>query len=294
MICDKVQTVLDTQSQPRFKAFRIAVCLAFVVGCGTGKFPAETGSAVATSCMVDEPPIPRELTIAAASDLKFALGDIISAFGLQRPDVQVKVTYGSSGNFFAQFSNQAPFDLFLSADISYPQKLVDLDLGAKETLFSYGVGQIVIWVPQASTLDVATRGMEVLGDPTVKKIAIANPKHAPYGRAAEAALKQLGVYDQVAERLVLGENIAQTAQFVETGAADVGVIALSLALAPAMREKGRFWIVPQTAYPPLKQGGVILSRAKERAAADQFRDFMREERSREILKKYGFLLPLNE
>src|SRR5262249_39922487 len=158
----------------------------------------------------------------------------------------------------------APFDLYLSADIDYPRKLMESRLALQESEFVYAVGHLVVWVPNGSKLDLDRLGIRAVADPSVKKLAIANPKHAPYRRAAEAALKKFGIYDDVKDRLVLGENIAQTAQFVESGSADVGIIALSLALAPAMRDKGRYWTVPLDAYPRLEQGGVILSWAKDR------------------------------
>lgn len=169
--------------------------------------------------------------VAAASDLQFALREIETKFEVGHPGVSVEVIYGSSGNLYAQLSNKAPFDLFLSADISYP-RLVEAGLAAQDTEFSYAVGHIVLWVLQSSQLDLDKLGMRALADPTVKKIAIANPRHAPYGRAAEAAMKSLELYDDVKDRLVLGENIAQAAQYVESGAADVGILALSLCSPP--------------------------------------------------------------
>ncbi len=191
----------------------------------------------------------REIRVAAAADLKFAFDDLASEFRKKHPDVTVSVTYGSSGNFYAQLENKAPFDLFLSADIDYPHLLVENGLATKDSEFRYAVGLIVLWVPNSSKLDLEKLGMNAVADPSVKKLAVANPMHAPYGRAAEAALKKLGLYDDVKDRLVLGENIAQTAQYVESGAADVGIIALSLALAPAMKDKGRFWTVPARRLP---------------------------------------------
>ena len=233
----------------------------------------------------------REVSVAAAADLKFALEEIIAAFEKEQPRVKVTATYGSSGSFFAQLSNKAPFDMFLSADMEYPRKLIDQNYALKETEFRYAVGQIVVWTPNSSPLDVKKLGIETLLDPSVRKVAIANPKHAPYGRAAEAAMKKLGVYDRVKDRLVLGENISQAAQFVETGGADAGILALSLAMAPQMRDKGQYWVVPLDAYPTLEQGGVILSWAKDRQAADLLRSFMLSESGRAILKRYGFFLP---
>src|SRR4029077_6100604 len=134
---------------------------------------------------------------------------------------------------------QAPFDIFFSADIDYPRKLIDAGLADADSEFLYAEGRSVGWVPNSSPLDLETLGIRAVADPSVRKVAIANPQHAPYGRAAEAALKTLGAYDAVKDRLVFGENIAQAAQFVESGAADVGLIALSLALSPAMKDKGR-------------------------------------------------------
>jgi molybdate transport system substrate-binding protein len=233
----------------------------------------------------------RTVSVAAAADLKFALDDLATWFRAAHPDIGVRVTYGSSGNFFTQLSSHAPFDIFFSADIEYPRKLIDQGLGLKETEFRYAVGRIVVWVPKSSPLDIDKLGIEALAGPSVRKVAIANPKHAPYGRAAEAAMKKLGVYDRVKDRLVFGENIAQTAQFVETGAADIGVVALSLAMAPRMRDKGRYWNVPLDAYPPMEQGGVILAWANDREATGQFRSFVLGEQGREILRQYGFFLP---
>ena len=238
-----------------------------------------------------QPSTAREVRVAAASDLKFALDELSSAFRTRHPDVAVAPTYGSSGNFYTQLSNDAPFDLFLSADVAYPQKLAEQGKAAGGPLFRYAVGRIVVWVPNGSELDVEKRGMQALADATVKKIAIANPKHAPYGRAAEAAMRGAGVYERVKDRLVLGENVAQAAQFVRSGSADVGVVALSLAVSPAMRGQGRYWEVPPDAYPRIEQGGVVLKWAKDPGAADAFRQFMLSDEGRAILKTYGFVAP---
>lgn len=238
-----------------------------------------------------QPPKEREVTIAAASDLKFALDEILEEFARQQPLIKTKATYGSSGNFFAQLSNRAPFDLFLSADVQYPFKLIEQDLAIRESEFSYAVGHIVVWVPKDSPLKVEETGIQTLLDPSIKKIAIANPKHAPYGRAAVAALKSLEVHDQIEDKLVLAENIAQTAQFIESGSADIGIISQSLALAPSMQDKGRFWLVPESAHPPIEQGGVLLKWARDREAADAVRLLLTSDAGRAILKKYGFAEP---
>lgn len=238
-----------------------------------------------------EPRAARQVRVAAAADLKFAMDEVIAEFHKQARGTEVTATYGSSGNFYAQLSNKAPYDIFFSADIAYPRRLVEAGLASQETEFRYAIGQIVVWVRENSEVDVEKLGLESLVQDSIRKIAIANPRHAPYGRAANAAMRHMGIIDRVKDKLVLGENIAQAAQYVETGAADAGIIALSLALSPAMREKGRYWVVPMDAYPRLEQGGVILSWAKDAEATMQFRNFVTSERGRDILKKYGFALP---
>lgn len=244
------------------------------------------------ACMGCQKSVPqvREVRVAAASDLRFALEEMLAEFGKQHRDISVKRTYGSSGNFYAQLSNKAPFDVFLSADVEYPRKLIEQGLADKESEFIYARGEIVVWVPNDSKLDIET-GMRAMLDPAVRKIAIANPKHAPYGRAAESAMKSLGVYEQVQDRLVLGENVAQTAQFIESGAADIGIIALSLAAAPAMKDKGRYWRIPLDAFPRLDQGGIILNSAIDPEAAGLLRAFIISSEGQAILNRYGFDLP---
>lgn len=258
-------------------AYAVALIGAVVAGAGCGGQPAGGTNG-------------REIRVAAAADLKFALEDVSAEFTTKHPGIKVSTTYGSSGTLFAQLANDAPFDLFLSADIDYPRKLIEQGKAAKGSEFLYAVGHLVVWVPNGSALDVDKLGIAALSHPAAKKVAVANPRTAPYGRAAEAALKTLGAYDAVKERLVFGENIAQTAQFVESGAADVGLIALSLALSPAMRDKGRYWSVPLDAYPRLDQGGVILNGAKDAEAAHELRTFLTGAEGRAVLKRHGFTL----
>ncbi len=232
-----------------------------------------------------------EVTVAAAADLKFALDELVAEFRTNQPAIQIKVTYGSSGNFYAQLQNKAPFDLYFSADVAYPRKLAEAGLALDTNVFLYAVGRIVVWTPTNSPLDVQTLGIQSLLVPAVKKIAVANPKHAPYGVAAVAAMKSLQVYDRAVTNLVFGENIAQTAQFVQSGAADIGIIALSLAIAPQMRDSGRYWEIPLDAYPKMEQGGIILNYTKDAKAARVFRDFVLDEHGRTVLKRFGFFLP---
>jgi molybdate transport system substrate-binding protein len=231
----------------------------------------------------------RELRIAAAADLKFALPEMIARFEERHADARVNATYGSSGSLFAQLSNEAPFDLFLSADIDYPRKLVEQSPGEAGSDFAYATGHLVLWVPSESKLDVEHDGIAVLQDSSVQKIAIANPKTAPYGRAAVASLKSLGVYEPLESRLVYGENISQTAQMVESGAADAGLLSLSLAVSRALRDKGKFWPIPDDAHAPIVQGGAILGWARDPRLAAEFRDFLLSTEGAEILKRFGFV-----
>jgi molybdate transport system substrate-binding protein len=224
------------------------------------------------------------LTIAAAADLNFAMEEVSKEFRKEYPAIELKVVYGSSGNFYSQIQNHAPFDLFLSADVEYPRRLAQEQLAAADSLFVYAVGRLVVWVPANSSLDPAT----ALTADSVRHVAIANPQHAPYGKAAVAALHSLGVFDSVEGKLVMGENVAQTLQFAESGAADVGIVALSLAIAPSVRDRGRYWRVPLGNYPKVEQGGIIL---KESAAARELRSWLLAPRGRAILERYGFYLP---
>lgn len=230
-----------------------------------------------------------DLTIAAASDLNFAFKDLVVEFEKTTGN-HVKLSLGSSGNFYSQIQNGAPFDLYFSADIGYPKKLEEVGLTVPGSLYRYAVGRIVLWTGTGSGLDVA-KGLDVLREPTIKKVAIANPKHAPYGRAAVAAMEHFKVYDQVKDKLILGENISQAAQFIESGACDVGIVALSLALAPAMKTRGTYWEIPANAHPPLEQGAAILKHSKHQEVAWQFMDFIKSEQGQEIMKRYGFTVP---
>ena len=230
-----------------------------------------------------------EITVAAASDLNFAIKELVAEYEKTTGN-QVKLSLGSSGNFYSQIQNGAPFDLYFSADIGYPKKLEEAGLIVPGSLYRYAVGRIVMWTGNKTHIDV-TKGFDALREPTIKKIAIANPKHAPYGRAAVAAMEHFKVYDQVKDRLVLGENISQAAQFIESGACDIGIIALSLALAPTMKAKGTYWEVPTEAHPSLEQGAVILKSSMHQESSKQFLNFMKSSEGQEIMRRYGFTLP---
>jgi molybdate transport system substrate-binding protein len=230
-----------------------------------------------------------DLNVAAASDLSFAMKELAANYEKQT-GTPVKVTLGSSGNFFTQIQNGAPFDMFFAADIDYPKKLEAAGLGEPGTLYQYATGKIVMWVPADSKLDVS-KGLALLVDPSVRKISIANPKHAPYGRAAVAAMTKQGIYEKLTDKLVFGENISQATQFVQSGNADVGIIALSLAMAPVIADKGRYFEIPQDMYPPLDQGAIVIKASQKKEQAKQFLEFLKTPESVALMQRYGFKLP---
>lgn len=231
----------------------------------------------------------QEITVAAAADLQPAMQDMAARFEKETGKT-VKLIYGSSGNFFQQIQNGAPFDIFFSANLDYPRRLEAAGLTAPGSYYQYAKGKIVIWVPRESKIDLSS-GMQALLAPSVKKVAIANPEHAPYGQAAVAAMRKQNVYDRLKDKFVLGENISQTASFVVSGSADAGIVALSLALSPNMKDKGRYVAVPDGDYPPIEQACVILGRSKDKETAQQFLSFLRTAAAGELLRRYGFDVP---
>lgn len=233
----------------------------------------------------------QDLAIAAASDLQAVLPAIGARFE-ERSGVSVRLTFGSSGNFFSQLQNGAPFDLFLSADLDYPERLVAAGLAVRDSLYEYGTGRIVVWARRGAPFDLR-RGLHGLADPRVRRVAIANPDHAPYGRAAVAALRHERLYDSVRSKLVLGENISQAAQFVQSGNADAGILALSLAVAPALKSSGVYAEIPPTLHPPIRQGAVVLTASRHQAAARRFLDFMKRPEIVQTMRDFGFAPPTN-
>ncbi len=229
---------------------------------------------------------PRALTVAAASDLQAALPDVVTRFE-RETNVTVTVSYGSSGNFFAQIQNGAPYDVYLSADIEYPKRLVASGHADGSSLYHYATGRIVLWTRKDSGIDVST-GLRGLTDSRVTRIAIANPKFAPYGRAAEAALRSEKIYDAVREKLVLGDNISQTAQLVDSGNASVGIIALSLAIGPALRARGTYSEIPTAAHPPIDQAAVIVSASARKPLAREFLAYLKRPDISQHLHQFGF------
>jgi molybdate transport system substrate-binding protein len=228
----------------------------------------------------------QDLTVAAAADLQFAMQNISARFA-KESGKNVKVIYGSSGNFAQQLRNGAPFDMFFSANLDYPTQLQQEGLVESGSFYSYAKGKIVLWIPKDSKLDLHA-GLQGLLSSGIGKIAIANPEHAPYGKAAVAALQAEHIYDKVKEKLVLGESISQAASFVASGAADAGIVALSLAVSPNMKDKGQYLEIPAADYPAIKQACVILQSSKNKGAARQFLRFIHTKAVEELLRQYGF------
>ena len=232
----------------------------------------------------------QEIAVAAAADLKFAMGELAANFEKQT-GTKVNVTYGSSGNFFSQIQNGAPFDLFFSADVEYARKLESGGLAEPGTLYNYAVGRIVIWMPQGVKVDLNAQGMSALLDAAIQKIAIANPAHAPYGRAAVAAMKKAGIYEKAEPKLVYGENISQAAQFVQSGNAQAGIIALSLTISPAMKDSGKMWLIPAELHPPIEQAAVVVKSSRKKDAAKAFLEYIKGAAGKAVMDKYGFTTP---
>lgn len=233
------------------------------------------------------PAHPPKITIAAAADLKFAMDEIVASFKLANPGAEVDVIYGSSGKFNTQIQQGAPYDLYFSADIAFPRELAKAGFAASEVK-PYAVGRIVLW---SANLDASKMTLANLTDPKITHIAIANPKHAPYGKRAEEALRTSGLWEKLEPKLVYGENIAHTAQFVQTGNAQVGIVALSLAVNVELATRGGYWLIPDKLHAPLEQGFIITKCATGSALAKQFADYMGSKPARAVMTKYGFVLP---
>ncbi|HEX6143533.1 MAG TPA: molybdate ABC transporter substrate-binding protein [Geminicoccaceae bacterium] len=274
-----------TRSEPlagRFRhiGIRTSASLALVAGIAL-----LTIAGLARSAFADEPP-----TVAAAADLQFALTEVAAAFAAET-GLEVKLAFGSSGNFARQIRQGAPFEMYLSADESYVLEL-SRDGFTRDDGVLYAIGRIVVIVPDGSPLepDGTLRDLRAaLADGRVQKFAIANPEHAPYGRRAEEALRHAGLWEAIEDRLVLGENVAQAAQFATSGSTAGGIIAYSLALSPKVSARGRFEPIPEAWHAPLRQRMVLLENAG--ATAGRFFAFVQAPRARAVMRRYGFVLP---
>lgn len=228
-----------------------------------------------TAAAAQQPP----LRIAAAADLATCMDRLNAASG-----IGATASIGSSGSFYAQIRNGAPYDVFLSADTAYPRALADAGLADANSLFVYARGRLALWA-SAPGINVDA-GLRLLTDPAIRRIAIANPDVAPYGKAARAALQQAGLWDQVRDKLVFGENIAQTMQFVESGNAQVGLLGSAHL---AGRRPG--WLLPPDSYPPLEQGAILTRRGAGNPQAAAYLRFLRSDAGRAVLSACGFTLP---
>jgi molybdate transport system substrate-binding protein len=217
------------------------------------------------------------LRVAAAADLEPVLPPILVQFQ-EKTGIHAEATYQASAMLTTEIQNGAPFDLFLSADLGYPKKLIDAGLadaaGSSDstTPITYAKGTLVLWERKDSHLPPPS--LDLLRSPDLKRLAIANPDRAPYGRAAVAALTSLKLYDGLESRIVTAENIAQAAQFADSANADAGLISLTSALTPQMQADGAYFVIPRDLYPPIEQGAVIVSSTKQREAAHKLLDFL--------------------
>jgi molybdate transport system substrate-binding protein len=233
------------------------------------------------------PAEPKELRIAAASNLSAVLPELTRRFEAET-GVRVLTSQGASGSIYAQIENGAPFDLFLSADATYPLRLHQE--GRADPPVAYAEGRLVLWARSSSVINVQ-QGLAELADLKVAKVAIANPALAPYGEAAITALQYYGVYEAVQPKLVLGENVSQAAQFVHSGAADAGIIPLSLVVVDPLKSEGGYWLIPAEAHQKIDQAAVVLARTPNHDSARAFMKMMADPQGKQILKNYGFETP---
>ncbi len=223
----------------------------------------------------------QNLKIFAASSTKFAMQEIVEEFKQQHPKESIEVTYSATGKAYAQLLNGLSYDIFMAADSLYPKKIAE-DGNALGEAKVYALGRLAVYVHDANLLK---DGLESLKNKSVKHISIANPRVAPYGAAAMETLKNYNLLDDIKSKLVLGDNIAQSVQFVESGAAEVGIVAFSLI---KNKEKNHYFLIDTNKYKPLEHSFVITKYAKEKPLAQEFADFILSQKSQEIFKKYGF------
>jgi molybdate transport system substrate-binding protein len=228
--------------------------------------------------------------IAAASDLRFAMDEMVGAFAAET-NLAVRVAFGSSGNFARQIEQGAPFELFFSADEAFVRRLAAQALTRDDGRL-YAIGRIVVFAPHGSPLapdPKLTHLGKLIERGAVTRFAIANPEHAPYGRAAQQALSALGLWERLRPKLVLGENVSQAAQFSSAGDVTGGIFAYSLALVPEVQARGRFVLLPEQLHEPLRQRMVLLKNAG--ATSERFYVYVQTASGRSILRKYGFATP---
>ena len=230
------------------------------------------------------------LTVAVAANARPLFETVLPQFQ-QATGITVRASYAASGNLYAQIINGAPYDIFFSADVTYPKRLEAEGYAAPGSVQNYALGKIVLWAPNAGKLDVARLQERAVAEPQVERVAIANPELAPYGQAAVAALRRWGVYDAAQDKLVLGENVSQTAHFVHSGAADLGIIPLSLARTAVLRNVGSYWLIPAHDYPPIEQAAVIVRGSPRRAAAQRLLEYLQGPAGAAAIAKLGYDVP---
>ena len=226
----------------------------------------------------------QKVNVAAAANLRYVLEEIKTAYLKQNPKAKVNLTFGASGTLVQQIQNGASFDFFMAADNEFPLKLKEKGL-TTGPMSTYAFGKLAIY---STTLDVSKQGLDILKSSAIKKIAIANPETAPYGERAVQLLKSQKLYESLKSKIVLGENISQTAQFAFTGNAEIGFVALSLALAPDMAGKGDYYIVPQSMYQPIEQACILIKTQVLNTEAAKFKKFVLSPNSKAIWEKWGY------
>lgn len=226
----------------------------------------------------------KTLRVAAAADLQPVLPGMLSQYE-KASGLKIEASYQSSATLATQIQNGAPFDLFLSADFSFPEKLIAAGMGDSAQPVLYAKGALVLWARKDS--NIGTPRLDSLKDPSVRRIAIANPDHAPYGRAAKAALTHLGLFDSLQSKLVIAENIAQTAQFVDSGNADLGLISLTSALSDRLRTSGNYVEIPRDDYPPILQGAVVMKNSPNSRAAHDLLDYLLSPKAQRQFVEHG-------
>ena len=235
------------------------------------------------------PILAQDIKIVAASDLIYALNDIKKAYLATHPNSKISISFGSSGKAYTQILHSAPYDIYFSANMDYVERLYKRGLTiGKPKVYAYG--RIGLWIPLSKGID-AKGGINTLLNPNIKKISIANPKHAPYGKAAKEALESQNIYNKIKNKLIFGENVSQAVQFAISGACDAVVAPLSLAISKPLRDKGSFYLFPNSWHKPIIQGYALLKRASNNSLAKSFIDFVGSKESREIFKRYGFRIP---
>jgi molybdate transport system substrate-binding protein len=266
----RAQSVGPAVNRPVYQA--LAAILIVVIGGGSAGWAQST------------------LTVAAAANLGPALREISANFE-RRAGTHVALVYGSSGSLATQIENGAPYDVFMSADLDYPHRLESQGLAVLGSLTTYASGNLVLWAPKTLAADLRVLGMKALTAPEVRTIAIANPEHAPYGKAAVGALRRANLYDALKSKLVLGEDVAQAAQFVVSGNAQVGIIPLSLAMAPELARGGQRWELPQEMCPPIAQAAVVLRKSKHEKLAQDFVNYLKTGEAAAVFRHYGYGAP---